>query len=630
MATNFGVLGRASVDIDVRLDKLSTQVRQGQRSVERSTRAMSRRLQTVEQRINGITTATLKWGAALVGITGATGIARLVTGLARTGDELAKTARSLDLSVEALQEFRFAAERTGLQVGQFDEGLRRFVRRLGLFRQNEGGAGAEAFKELGLAADISSGRLTDAEAAFERAVEALSNVEDAALQTALASQLFGDRVGTQFALIARIGPEGLRALREEAQRLGGVLSTETAEASEELTDAITNLNLASQRFANEVGPGALRATADFVNFLTNDAVPAVDRFGNALDAFLDRNIIDPLREQLRALEQELFGVLELPIPPDRPTRELSVQAAQALADVEAATAEVTTNLEEATEATDELTDSQKRLADILEENIGSRLTRSSAQALNQLEALAEKTKEIEEATIAAGERAGQLGIVPPGLSGEEARLAQEEDAAAARREAALDRASDAARGFSSVFSRAFEDAIFQSDNLTDSITALGEELARVALRVAVIEPLARSLGGALGSTAFGGGTTATAATGAVIPGIGTSGAIINKPTIIPMANGGVLAGERGREAILPLTRMGSGRLGVDAGDIGGQEVQIIDQRGASAPDIQRRTTNNGRTLQLLIRSEVESMFSDGSADPLMGSFGTRRPGIRRG
>jgi phage-related minor tail protein len=199
-------------------------------------------------------------------------------------------------------------------------------------------------------------------------------------------------------------------------------------------------------------------------------------------------------------------------------------------------------------------------------------------------------------------------------------------------EPALNKAEEAARGFSSVFSNAFEDAIFSTDSLTDSITALGEELARVALRVAVIEPIARSLGTSLGGGLFG--STTAAADGAVISGTGTRGGFINKPTIIPMAAGGVLAGEAGREAILPLTRMASGKLGVETeGGGSGADVQIIDQRGASAPDLQRRTVNGpgGREqLQLVIRQEVTGMFADGSVDPLLGAFGTRRPGTRRG
>jgi hypothetical protein len=46
-----------------------------------------------------------------------------------------------------------------------------------------------------------------------------------------------------------------------------------------------------------------------------------------------------------------------------------------------------------------------------------------------------------------------------------------------------------------------------------------------------------------------------------MPGM-AKGGILNGPTIIPMANGSALAGEAGPEAVLPLERDSSGRLGV--------------------------------------------------------------------
>lgn len=72
-----------------------------------------------------------------------------------------------------------------------------------------------------------------------------------------------------------------------------------------------------------------------------------------------------------------------------------------------------------------------------------------------------------------------------------------------------------------------------------------------------------------------------------------AGGIVNRPTLFPFANGIGLMGEAGAEAILPLSRMSNGNLGVEArggGDGGGfvyQDNRVFDLRGASVEAVQR-------------------------------------------
>ena len=62
------------------------------------------------------------------------------------------------------------------------------------------------------------------------------------------------------------------------------------------------------------------------------------------------------------------------------------------------------------------------------------------------------------------------------------------------------------------------------------------------------------------------------------PGISAySGTVVNRPTFFPFAKGTGLMGEAGPEAILPLDRDGSGRLGVRASGGGGDvTVNVIN------------------------------------------------------
>ena len=69
-----------------------------------------------------------------------------------------------------------------------------------------------------------------------------------------------------------------------------------------------------------------------------------------------------------------------------------------------------------------------------------------------------------------------------------------------------------------------------------------------------------------------------------------NGGIVNGPTVFPMANGGVgLMGESGPEAVLPLARGSSGRLGVDASGMNvtvnnmAPGVQAVPRQSESGP-----------------------------------------------
>jgi|GEM_PF-3878132 Phage-related minor tail protein len=108
-----------------------------------------------------------------------------------------------------------------------------------------------------------------------------------------------------------------------------------------------------------------------------------------------------------------------------------------------------------------------------------------------------------------------------------------------------------------------------------------------------------------------------------------SGSVVSSPTVFPFAKGAGLMGEAGPEAILPLTRGANGKLGVQAQGGSGTTFQIIDQRSASAPDMETRTTTgpDGRELVTLV---IKDEIAKGSLDKSMsGRFGTRTQKVSR-
>lgn len=137
---------------------------------------------------------------------------------------------------------------------------------------------------------------------------------------------------------------------------------------------------------------------------------------------------------------------------------------------------------------------------------------------------------------------------------------------------------------------------FEFKEMVDSII---EDIARLLVRTQITGPLAQGLSGLIGNI-FGGGQGGSSgggffgslfaegaafARGQRITAYARGG-VVGRPTLFPMANGMGLMGEAGPEAVLPLARTSSGRLGVEAAGIGpGGNVYTVnvDARGSADP-----------------------------------------------
>ena len=85
------------------------------------------------------------------------------------------------------------------------------------------------------------------------------------------------------------------------------------------------------------------------------------------------------------------------------------------------------------------------------------------------------------------------------------------------------------------------------------------------------------------------------------------GAVIRKPSIFPMANGGIgLMAEAGYpEAIMPLKRGRDGKLGVIAQGGGvGNIVVNVDASGSSVESNETQSTDLGRMLGAVVQAEL--------------------------
>lgn len=154
-------------------------------------------------------------------------------------DGMAKAARAAGVSAEALQELRFAAERSGASARQLDEGLRRMNRRIGLAADGAGPAAA-TLEKMGIAVRDAGGNVRSTEDVLQEFIVKTGELGSQAEIAAAASALFGDDAGPKLALLLAEGESGIAGLREEARKYG-IVSNANAAQAEKTQDAITNL-----------------------------------------------------------------------------------------------------------------------------------------------------------------------------------------------------------------------------------------------------------------------------------------------------------------------------------------------------------------------------------------------------
>jgi lambda family phage tail tape measure protein len=118
-------------------------------------------------------------------------------------------------------------------------------------------------------------------------------------------------------------------------------------------------------------------------------------------------------------------------------------------------------------------------------------------------------------------------------------------------------------------------------NWRDMVDSMIADITRLIIRTQITGPLAGALNNVIGGF-FANADGNVFSGGMPVRAFG-HGTIVHNPTVFPMANGIGLMGEEGPEAIMPLRRLPSGRLGVESTGNNPTYAVNVDARGATDP-----------------------------------------------
>lgn len=186
---------------------------------------------------------------------------------AHWGEELKVTAESVGLTVESLQQLQFAAEQSGVSAETMTHSMALLSRHL-YDAKNGSKEASLAFSRIGISSAQIAG-FKNAEDALFAIADKIQGIEDPIKRLAVSQELLG-RGGYKMVAFLAKGSAALRQQKEDAQKLGLVLSGPQVEALEETEHAFQRLHAVMRAFgasiAAQIGPVFSMLVDKFIKF----------------------------------------------------------------------------------------------------------------------------------------------------------------------------------------------------------------------------------------------------------------------------------------------------------------------------------------------------------------------------
>lgn len=201
---------------------------------------------TVDSTMNSIR----KSAALAAGALGAIGLglsanafAGWIKGAINAADEANKLAQKIGISVKEIGGLQLAFQQGGVNA----EAMQKSLAKLNVNIAN----GDAAFKALGVSTKNADGSFRTTTSVLIDIADKFANTQNGAAKTAMAMEIFG-KSGVDLIPVLNAGGESIREFGELAEKLGLVLSEDTAAAAEKFNDTLELIGLGSRGIANQV------------------------------------------------------------------------------------------------------------------------------------------------------------------------------------------------------------------------------------------------------------------------------------------------------------------------------------------------------------------------------------------
>ena len=190
-------------------------------------------------------------------------LTKITVDTAREGDAAAKTAKQLQVGLQAYQEWTHAGKLAGAEAADINIAFKTLARNAEAASRGTGEA-VEALKGIQLTQD---GKLRSLPELLDDIADRAMNAKDGTKLLADAQRIFGESGGKLIPLL-RQGSAAIRAQRREISELGAVFDEEGAAQAERFQDQMLRLQTVAKGLRNEIGLALMPVVSD----LTDDVL----------------------------------------------------------------------------------------------------------------------------------------------------------------------------------------------------------------------------------------------------------------------------------------------------------------------------------------------------------------------
>lgn len=226
--------------------------------------------QTAKTEFEKITDGAKAMGAALAAAFTLDAIKDGVLQAVNFADAMGDMAARTGQSVESLTAMGYAAQFSGSSVETYSAGIEKLSDNIASAAAGNDAA-AQMFGRLGVSVRDANGQIRDSNQVLLDLADKVAAMQSPAEKTAAVMDLFGKTAGPELLQLLNQGKDGITALTAEAQQMGAVISTETANQAGQFNDALDRAKIASNGLFLTIGKEVLPVLNSFSSKATDAA-----------------------------------------------------------------------------------------------------------------------------------------------------------------------------------------------------------------------------------------------------------------------------------------------------------------------------------------------------------------------
>lgn len=247
-------IGQLFVELSLKANNFNAGIKQAQKDAKE----LEKSIKPLKDLLNDLGKPLAAAGAAITGT-----LVALTKVAANYGDQLDEAAEKTGLTVQQLARMKYAGEQLDTSFEGVSTGLKFLSKNL-----FEAATGSKEqirlFKALGIQTKNASGDIRPVNDVLMEISGIFQNLPNGAGKTALAMQIFG-KAGQDLIPFLNAGPEGLKNLGDEAERLGIVIDGSSAKLGDEFNKALDRSKTAALGFAVAIGNVLLPSLTSLIN-----------------------------------------------------------------------------------------------------------------------------------------------------------------------------------------------------------------------------------------------------------------------------------------------------------------------------------------------------------------------------